>query len=148
MLVVALILVAFVINLGYILLVKGELQKASDSAALAGASQILVAQSSSSSLIDSRASSDIAFAISEAKKYCLKNSARVANLTLLDSDIVVAKFRNRSRFAHSGGVTDATWLSASLNLAVAQCGNSKIPIDRCFTYDRLTPADHFLRRFG
>lgn len=94
MLIVAFILVAFVLNLGYILLVKEELQKAADSAALAGASQILVAQSASSPLIDSRASSDINLAISEAKKFCLKNSARVANLKLLDSDIVVGYSNN------------------------------------------------------
>ncbi len=94
MLTVALILVAFVINLGYILLAKKELQKAADSAALAGASQILVAQSSTSSLIDDRASSDIDLAISEAKKFCHRNSARVANLTLLDSDIVVGYLEN------------------------------------------------------
>ncbi len=94
MLFVALTLVAFVLNIGYILLVKVELQKAADSAALAGASQILVAQSESSSLIDSRASSDIALAISEAKKFCEKNSARVSNLKLLDSDIVVGCLKN------------------------------------------------------
>ncbi len=94
MLVVAFILVAFVLNLGHILLVKEELQKAADSAALAGASQILVAQPTSSSLVNSRACSDIDLAISEAKKFCLKNSARVANLQLLDSDIVVGFSNN------------------------------------------------------
>ena len=44
LLVPAIVLAAFVVNLGYILVAKEEMQKAADSAALAGASQLLLPQ--------------------------------------------------------------------------------------------------------
>lgn len=89
LLIPALVVVAFAINLGYILVAKQEMQKAADSAALAGASQILVAQPSGNPYNGARASSDMAKAVSEAKMFSVANTARGVNLTLLDSDVVV-----------------------------------------------------------
>jgi len=85
----ALILAGFAINVGYILLAKEEIQKAADAAALAGASQIFVAHLAGSPLNDAQARSDVAKAVIEAKRFCLANTVRGANPTLLDADCVV-----------------------------------------------------------
>jgi Flp pilus assembly protein TadG len=89
LLVPAIVLAAFVVNLGYILVAKEEMQKAADSAALAGASQLLLPQLSGNSQSSSLAATAVTGAVTEAQTYCAYNTARSVNLTLPSSDITV-----------------------------------------------------------
>jgi Flp pilus assembly protein TadG len=89
-LVPALIFVAFVINLGHIYVARQEMQQAADSAALAGASQLLVAGLPyNGGSDDTLAAANITKAIAEAQKFCVANTARGTNLSLLSADCVV-----------------------------------------------------------
>ena len=94
-----LILAAFVIDLGYILVAKQEMQKAADSAALAGAAKVLVAQPSGNPNSNALASAGVSSAVSEAQKFCVLNAARGVNLTLLSSNVVVGYVANPANSA-------------------------------------------------
>src|SRR5438093_1261730 len=89
LLVPAIVLAAFVVNLGYILVAKEEMQKAADSAALAGASQLLLPQLSGNPQSSSLATTAVSSAVSEAQKFCVLNSARGVNLSLPAGDVTV-----------------------------------------------------------
>ena len=88
LLVVLLAIVAFVVDLGYILKTRQEMQKAADSAALAGASQLLLPQFSGTNP-NTTAPVAISNAVGEVKKYGAANEAGGVYLTLLDNDLVV-----------------------------------------------------------
>lgn len=90
----AFVLLAFLLSLGQILVAKAELQKAADSAALAGASQILTARPAGNPYSDSRANDDITKVVNEAQAYSILNSARGVNLSLLKDDVVVGYMEN------------------------------------------------------
>lgn len=79
----------FMVDTGYITVTMTELQTAADSAALAGASQLIVPSGFGTYNQDTAAANAVFAAKAEAKKYCAYNQAGNVTLQLQDFDIVV-----------------------------------------------------------
>ena len=85
-------MVAFAVDLGYLMLVKTELQHTADAAALAGAQKLMTPYTQwlvSSNAKNQIRTDAIAAAKQAAKTYATYNVAGQVNITLLDSDIEV-----------------------------------------------------------
>jgi Flp pilus assembly protein TadG len=87
-------MLAFAINLGYIVSVRTQLQNAADSAALAGAGRLMVPQLAGNPNSAALAQQGIADATSEAQKFSLLNQGGGTKLTLPASDVVVGYLDN------------------------------------------------------
>ncbi len=88
MLPIFLAMTAYMVDTGYITVTMAQLQNAADSAALAGASKLLV-PNVSPSLQNTLAQTAVNNAIAEAQKYALLNTAGGVSLQLAASDIIV-----------------------------------------------------------
>lgn len=80
-------MVAFCVDMGYCIKVTSELQTAADSAALAGASQLLTPQFGT--INNARATSDALTAATEASRFSQLNSGGGVSLALRDADVVI-----------------------------------------------------------
>jgi Flp pilus assembly protein TadG len=89
LLIVLLGMVAFAVDSGYICWTRAELQNAADSAALAGAAQLLLPQVPTSTASNTLAQNAVDGATSEAQVYAGYHSAGGVTLTLPASDVVV-----------------------------------------------------------
>lgn len=90
LLIPAFIFVAFVVNLGYILLAKEEMQKAADAASMAGAGALFaVTPASGGSYTSTETITNINNAVLEAQKFAVANTAGGTNTQLLASDCIV-----------------------------------------------------------
>ncbi len=87
-------MVAFCVDLGYVVRVKTELQNAADAAALAGAANLMTPTFAGISNTTTAANASMTSARTIAKKFALLNSAGSAPLNLLDADIVVGYMAN------------------------------------------------------
>jgi Flp pilus assembly protein TadG len=96
---------AFSVDVGYMVVVQNELQNAADSAALAGASQLMLPQVSGTNK-NSLASTAVTNATTEAQKFSLLNTGGGVYLNLASSDVTIGTQ------ASSGGAVTA-WSSGS-----------------------------------
>jgi Flp pilus assembly protein TadG len=104
LMIVLLGMVAFAVDTGYICWTKAELQNAADSAALAGASRLLLPQVPGSPAANTAAQNAVNGATSEAQLYTGYHSAGGVTLTLPGSDVVVGT-------VGSGSSTVTAWSS-------------------------------------
>jgi Flp pilus assembly protein TadG len=82
-------MLAFSVDIGYVICVKAQLQDAADAAALAGALQLMDPQFNGITNTSVAANSNITAAQTAAKKFALANTAGSTTLTLPAADIVV-----------------------------------------------------------
>jgi Flp pilus assembly protein TadG len=82
-------LLAFSVDVGYIVTTQTELQNAADAAALAGASKLEIAFVPGGVSADTLSTAAVAKARSVAKVYSSRNTAGGVNLQLADADIIV-----------------------------------------------------------
>ena len=90
LLIPAFIFVAFVVNLGYILLAKEEMQKAADAAAMAGAAELFaVTPTSGGSYTSTETANNVARAVLEAQRFAVANTAGGTHTQLSAGDCIV-----------------------------------------------------------
>ncbi|MBI3839439.1 MAG: hypothetical protein HY288_16085 [Planctomycetia bacterium] len=94
LLVPLLAMVAFTVDMGYVVRVKAELQNAADAAALAGAAELMTPQFAGILNLSALASSEITAAQAEARRFAGLNTAGNTSLSLPNSDIVVGYLAN------------------------------------------------------
>jgi len=94
LLIVFLAIVAFAVDLGYVVMVQRQLQSAADAAALAGASQLLVPQMPGMVNPTATARAAAVNAAAEATEFCNLNEAGNVSLDLPDADVVVGYLAN------------------------------------------------------
>ncbi|MBI3839437.1 MAG: hypothetical protein HY288_16075, partial [Planctomycetia bacterium] len=86
--------VAFTVDMGYVVRVKAELQNAADAAALAGAAKLMTPQFAGILNVNTLASSEITAAQTEARRFAGLNTAGNTSLSLPNTDIVVGYLAN------------------------------------------------------
>jgi Flp pilus assembly protein TadG len=94
MLVPLMALIAFSVDVGYMVRVKAELQNAADAAALAGACELMQPNFSGIGTAPASASASIAKALAEAQRFAKLNSAGKKTLSLLPGDTTIGYMAN------------------------------------------------------